>query len=60
MYKLQPEETIADAAWHMLGDRRLTNEIVLMDGKAYLRDERPGRVARWAADPTTLSTPQRR
>ena len=57
MYKLQPEETIEDAAWHMLGDRRLTNEVRIIGDKAYLMDEKPGAPARWAADPKQLSGP---
>lgn len=56
MYKLGPQETAEDAAWNMLGDRRLTNEISLINGVAYLKDERTGPPAKWAADPKHLKT----
>lgn len=58
-YKLKPTETEADAAWHLLGDRRLTNEIRVVNGTAFLHDERPGPPARWAADPERLRGPER-
>lgn len=58
-YKLQPDETDADAAWHLLGDRRLTHEIKVINGQAYLNDEKPGPPAQWAADPARLKGPSR-
>lgn len=47
------------AAWHLLGDKRLTNEIHVVNGIAYLRDERMGPPARWAAAPTKLESHDR-
>lgn len=50
-YKLQSGETIEDAAQKILGDRRLVNEIHVIDGTAYLRGEKAGPPAKWAAAP---------
>lgn len=57
MYKLKPGETQADAAWHILGDRRLTNEVRILNGAAYLLEEKPGPPAKWEADPSALRGP---
>lgn len=51
MYKLKSGETPEDAAQELLGDRRLVNEIHLIDGTAYLRGEKAGPPAKWAAAP---------
>lgn len=50
-YKLNSGETLEDAAHAILGDRRLTNELHLIDGVAYLRGEKAGPPAKWAAAP---------
>lgn len=51
---MQPGEMAADAAQIMLGDRRLTNEIEILHGIAYVRGEKHGPPAKWAADPKSL------
>lgn len=50
-YKLKSGESEGDAAFELLGDRRLTNEIHVIDGTAYLRGEKAGPPAKWAAAP---------
>lgn len=50
-YKLLSGDTPADAAHVLLGDRRLVNEIHIIDGIAYLRNEKAGPPAKWAAAP---------
>jgi hypothetical protein len=35
----------------MLGDKRLTNEIQIINGVAYIRGEKAGPPAKWAAAP---------
>jgi hypothetical protein len=52
-YRLKSGETLGDAAWLMLGDRRLTNELQAVGGVVYVRGERAGPPARWAAAPRT-------
>ena len=39
------------AAWHLLGDKRLTNELQIVNGVAYIRGEKMGPPAKWAAAP---------
>ena len=39
------------AAYKLLGDKRLVNEIEVVNGVAYIRGERSGPPARWAAAP---------
>lgn len=53
-YRLQPGEDESIAAHRMLGDARLTHEIMVINGVAYLRDEKAGPPAPWAADPNKL------
>ena len=48
-YTLQTGETIAHAAHRLLGDARLTNEIHVINGVAYINGERLGPPTRWAA-----------
>lgn len=57
-YKLKSGETIEDAAWELLGDRRLTNEIHLINGEAFLRGEKSGPPAKWAAAPPVQHEPE--
>ena len=38
-------------AWLLLGDRRLTNELQIVNGIAYIRGEKAGPPAKWAAAP---------
>jgi hypothetical protein len=58
-YKLQPGESLEDAAWEMLGDRRLTHQLTVLHGVVYLKDaERPGPPARWAGQPTQRKGPR--
>ena len=52
MYKLKSGETLEDAAHEMLGDKRLVNEIHVIDGVAYLHNEKMGPPAKWAAAPS--------
>jgi hypothetical protein len=35
----------------MLGDKRLTNELQIINGVAYIRGEKAGPPAKWAAAP---------
>lgn len=51
--RLKSGQTLADAAYTMLGDRRLTNEVQQVGDVVYLRGEKPGPPARWAAAPRT-------
>ena len=51
MYKLKSGDSPEDAAHEMLGDSRLVNEIHIIDGVAYLRNEKMGPPAKWAAAP---------
>jgi len=53
-YKLKSGETPEDAAYELLGDRRLVNEIHVIDGTAFLRGEKAGPPAKWAAAPPKL------
>ena len=39
------------AAWELLGDKRLVNELQIVNGIAYVRGERMGPPAKWAAGP---------
>ncbi len=52
-YRLKSGQTIGDAAWLIVGDRRLTNELHQIGGIVYLRGEKMGPPARWAAAPRT-------
>ncbi len=52
-YRLKSGQTLADAAYIMLGDKRLTNEVHQMGAVVYLRGERLGPPAKWAAAPRT-------
>src|SRR6266705_2507451 len=52
--KLKSGQTPQDAAWLLLGDRRLVNEIHSIGEHAYVRGERLGPPARWAASPPKL------
>ena len=48
-YKLQSGDTPERAAFELLGDKRLTNELQIVNGVAYVRGERLGPPAKWAA-----------
>lgn len=50
-YKLKTGEDESDAAFELLGDRRLTNEIHVIDGTAYLKAEKAGPPTKWAGAP---------
>ena len=56
-YKLKSGETPEDAARLLLGDSRLTNEIHIINGTAYIRGEKLGPPAKYAADPTPKKEP---
>ena len=49
-YRLRSGDTPEIAAWHLLGDKRLTHEIHVVNGVAYIKGvEAMGPPARWAA-----------
>jgi hypothetical protein len=50
-YKLQAGETPADVAHKLLGDARLTNELHIVNGVAYIRGEKMGPPTRYAGAP---------
>ena len=56
--KKAPQETLNQVAQRMLGDGRPTHEIQLVGDTAYLKDEKPGPPARWAADPQPFGSRQ--
>ena len=55
-YRLKSGQTLGDAAWLLLGDRRLTNELHQVGDVVYLRGEKAGPPARWAAAPPESKT----
>lgn len=57
-YKLKSGEDAGDAAAELLGDRRLTNEIDIIDGTAYLKGEKQGPPAKWAGAPPKIGRDQ--
>jgi hypothetical protein len=54
-YHLKSGETPEKAAWELLGDKRLVNELHVVNGIAYVRGEKMGPPARYAGQ-----APQRR
>jgi len=50
-YTLKSGETAEKAAWELLGDKRLVNELHVVNGVAYVRGERMGPPARYAGQP---------
>jgi len=50
-YKLKSGDTAERAAYELLGDKRLTNELHIVNGIAYVRGEKMGPPAKWAAAP---------
>jgi len=50
-YKLKSGDTAERAAYELLGDKRLTNELHIVNGVAYVRGEKMGPPAKWAAAP---------
>lgn len=50
-YVLKSGETAEKAAWELLGDKRLVNELHVVNSIAYVRGEKMGPPARWAASP---------
>ncbi len=50
-HRLTSGQTPEDVAWLLLGDRRLTNELQIVGGIAYIRGEKAGPPAKWAAAP---------
>jgi len=50
-YELKSGDTAERAAYELLGDKRLTNELEIVNGIAYVRGEKAGPPARWAAGP---------
>ena len=57
-YQLKPGEGPPQAAQALLGDSRMTNEIDVVDGKAYVKGEMAGPPAKWAGEPATLPEPE--
>lgn len=53
-YKLKSGQTPEDAAFLLLGDKRLTNELHIVNGVAYIRGERMGPPARYAGSAPRL------
>lgn len=49
--RLKSGQTAKDAAFILLGDHRLENDVQIINGVAYIRGERAGPPARWAAAP---------
>jgi len=49
--KKEADQTPEDLAWQLLGDRRLTNEIEMIGDRAYIKGEKHGPPAKWAAAP---------
>ncbi len=47
-YQLKSGETPAKAAWLLLGDKRLGNDLEIHNGMAYVRGEKTGPPARYA------------
>jgi hypothetical protein len=54
VYQLKPGESPEDAAQALLGDRRLTTELDVSYGVAYVKGERHGPPAQWAARPPAI------
>jgi hypothetical protein len=50
---LRSGETLATAAYKLLGDKRLTNELQQVGDVVYIRGEKLGPPAKWAAAPPT-------
>jgi len=46
--KLQSGDSPEKAAWTLLGDKRLVNELSIVNGIAYVRGEKMGPPARYA------------
>lgn len=53
-YKLRSGETPEAAAAHLLGDSRLVNEIHIENGIAYIKGEKLGPPAKYAAEPPKI------
>jgi hypothetical protein len=49
-YRLQSGDTPERAAFEMLGDKRLTNEINIVNGIAYVRGEKMGPPTRYQGE----------
>jgi len=49
-YKLKGGETPEKAAFEVLGDKRLVNELNIVNGVAYVRGEKLGPPARYAGE----------
>jgi hypothetical protein len=47
-FKLKSGQTAEEAAFRLLGDKRLTNELHIVNGTAYVRGEKLGPPARYA------------
>ena len=58
-YRLKSGQTLADAAYLMLGDRRLTNEVQQVGDVVYIRGERLGPPTKWAAAPPHMTGRER-
>src|SRR2546430_9938189 len=58
-YHLRSGETPADAAFKLLGDARLVNEIHVVNGVAYIDGEHLGPPAKWAAQPPRHESDQK-
>ena len=53
-YHLKSGQTAEEAAFLLLGDKRLVNELQIIHGIAYVRGEKLGPPAKWAAAPLRL------
>ena len=50
-HKLKTGETLEQVAFEILGDKRLTNELHQVGDMVYVRGEKLGPPAKWAAAP---------
>jgi hypothetical protein len=55
--KLKSGQTAEEAAAILLGDSRLVNEIHIEEGIAYIKGEKMGPPAKYAAEPPRLEKP---
>jgi len=54
-YRLASGETPEDAAYKLLGDRRLSNELHIVQGVAFIKGEKMGPPTKWAAAPSKVN-----
>jgi hypothetical protein len=51
-FQLQPGQDVRDAAQALLGDASLTDQVMVSNGYAFIKDVPVGPPAKWAADPS--------